>query len=226
MDATGWTPLADAIKMSGETLKENTGGKIKNVVYIVSDGLETCGGDPAKEAKALQQDGISATVNIIGFDVNNTEQQSLKKVAEAGGGTFTAANSKKALERYFKSEYQSLSREWLDYSIKTYLDIGEQRSQKYRELRGTKDEFVEKQKREKENIRAAVDYLKEQEKDQGIRSDIGNRWSKIHSYFWGKYRKLDREIFNNSQEENNKVSEESRKQRDEIRDKIDGYNND
>ena len=41
-----------------------------NIVYIVSDGVETCDGDPVAAAKLLQADNIQAQVNIIGFDVD------------------------------------------------------------------------------------------------------------------------------------------------------------
>lgn len=89
----GWTPLAASIKAAKKDLKLHSGKNIKNVVYVVSDGEETCGGDPVKAAKQLHKSGISAKVNIIGFDVSNKEQQQLKKVADAGGGSFTNAHS-------------------------------------------------------------------------------------------------------------------------------------
>lgn len=112
--ATGWTPLAGAMKQAGQRLKE-TEGKAENMIYVVSDGLETCGGDPVKEAKSLNQSNIQATVNIIGFDVGNKEHQSLKKVAEAGGGKYFSATSKAELDTYFRNEYAKLKQKWKHY---------------------------------------------------------------------------------------------------------------
>lgn len=219
VDATGWTPLADAIKKSGETLKANAEENSKNIVYIVSDGLETCGGNPAKEAEALQKDGISATVNIIGFDVNNAEQQALKEVAEAGGGTFTSANSKSDLESYFESEYNELKREWFDYSIKAELDIGEQSTQKVNELWEISDQFYETEQRERDNIFTAIEYLTNKGKDQGIKTFTQERHRKIHDYFWEMYNSLKEEVMENDSESTKKVDDEVQKKMDELEQK-------
>ncbi|MGP4108988.1 vWA domain-containing protein [Virgibacillus sp. L01] len=93
----GWTPLAASIRAAQKDLQEKSGDNVKNVVYIISDGEETCGGDPVKAAKQLHGSGIATAVNIIGFDVENEAQAQLKKVAEAGGGTFTNVDSGKDL---------------------------------------------------------------------------------------------------------------------------------
>ncbi|MFD1395596.1 VWA domain-containing protein [Kroppenstedtia eburnea] len=223
VDATGWTPLADAIKKSGETLKANANKNSKNVVYIVSDGLETCGGNPAKEAEALQKDGISATVNIIGFDVNNAEQQALKEVAEAGGGTFTTANSKSDLESYFKDEYTSLRLEWFSYSTLTVGDIVEQRTQKENELNKTKDTYLAMIDREKENVDKAIAHLKEKGKSMAV--DYNERNSKIDSYLWKIYEKLDGKIYHNGKDLIDKVEGEADKNLNELDEKRDGVTN-
>ncbi|MGB0088016.1 MAG: VWA domain-containing protein, partial [Planifilum fulgidum] len=49
---SGWTPLAAAIRGAGEDLA-SAHPEDENIVYVVSDGIESCGGDPVKEAKAL-----------------------------------------------------------------------------------------------------------------------------------------------------------------------------
>jgi Ca-activated chloride channel homolog len=91
---TGWTPLAASIAAAEKDLQGKEG---KNVVYIVSDGIETCDGNPVEAAKKLHESNIQAEVNIIGFDVDNKGQQQLKAVAEAGGGEFQSVSSQKEL---------------------------------------------------------------------------------------------------------------------------------
>lgn len=67
-EATGWTPLASAITLAGKSFKPSeTPGE--QVVFVVSDGVETCGGDPVAAARALRESEVKAVVNIIGFDV-------------------------------------------------------------------------------------------------------------------------------------------------------------
>ncbi|QKG83176.1 VWA domain-containing protein [Kroppenstedtia pulmonis] len=90
---TGWTPLAKAMQEARRDLQSNAGDGVHNVVYIVSDGVETCGGDPIREAQELHLSEIEAVVNIIGFDLDKKEEQALKQVAKAGGGSYRTARN-------------------------------------------------------------------------------------------------------------------------------------
>lgn len=47
---TGWTPLAKAIELAQNDLSAFKGEKNTNIIYIVSDGVETCDGDPVMSA--------------------------------------------------------------------------------------------------------------------------------------------------------------------------------
>lgn len=91
---SGWTPLAASIKAGYEDLKAKAGEDTENILYIVSDGIETCDGDPVKEAKALADSNLNVKVHIIGFDVDDAGQDQLKKTAEAGNGKYYTVNSK------------------------------------------------------------------------------------------------------------------------------------
>lgn len=96
--ATGWTPLAGAIEKANELLDDYKKEEYKNIVYIVSDGIETCGGDPVAAAKKLNESDIEAMVNIIGFDVDDKGQNQLKQVADAGGGSYTTVRDQSEFE--------------------------------------------------------------------------------------------------------------------------------
>lgn len=97
-EAKGWTPLAGAIQKAEELLQAYPAKDYSNVVYMVSDGVETCDGDPVAAAKQLQNQSIKAKVNIIGFDVDNEGQQQLKQVASSGGGEYITVNDPAELE--------------------------------------------------------------------------------------------------------------------------------
>ena len=88
----GWTPLAAAITKAGAsfTADKQPGAQ---VVYVVSDGLETCGGDPVAAARALNAGSVRAIVNVIGFDLTAADRAQLKAVADAGGGTFVETSA-------------------------------------------------------------------------------------------------------------------------------------
>lgn len=90
--ATGWTPLASAIEQAGSSFSasEMPG---EQVVYVVSDGEETCDGDPVAAARQLHESDVRAIVNIIGFDLAEADRAQLQEVAQAGGGSFIEART-------------------------------------------------------------------------------------------------------------------------------------
>lgn len=110
----GWTPLAGAIEQAQHDLEQYTGADDENVVFVVSDGIETCGGDPVKSASALKESGISSIVHIIGFDVKSKEEQQLQDVAKAAGGTYTNARNHEQLKAEFDRTLKN-AKEWLDW---------------------------------------------------------------------------------------------------------------
>jgi len=92
VEATGWTSIADSIKNGGEDLSKFKEEGAVNILYIVTDGIETCGGDPIEAAQTLKNSGTNVVLGIIGFNVNATQDAVLKKIAEAGGGHYANAN--------------------------------------------------------------------------------------------------------------------------------------
>ncbi|MED3553849.1 hypothetical protein [Cytobacillus praedii] len=95
VEAKGWTPLAGAIKKAYE-VSQSLDGEI--TLYIVSDGAETCDGDPIAEAKQFVQGQENRKVNIIGFDVDEKQENQLKAVAEAGQGAYFSAKNTEELK--------------------------------------------------------------------------------------------------------------------------------
>lgn len=95
LSATGWTPLASAITTAAARLDPDEGGL--QAIYVVSDGVETCDGDPVEAARAVAESDLTAVVNIIGFDLPPEDRAALMAVAEAGGGAFLDAPDGAAL---------------------------------------------------------------------------------------------------------------------------------
>ncbi|WP_167751469.1 VWA domain-containing protein [Lentibacillus salicampi] len=97
----GWTPLADALKQSQEALKEFDSENNTNLIYVVSDGIETCDGDPVKVAKSLSDSNAQPIINIIGFQTDAEAQKQLEEMAEVSGGIFTSAKNEEELQKEF-----------------------------------------------------------------------------------------------------------------------------
>ena len=91
LDHKGKTPITRSVQIVAEGLKslEN-----ETTIVLVSDGEETCDGDPCAMVKELKASGIKFVMHVIGFDVTEKEKTQLSCLAEAGGGTyFTAKNA-------------------------------------------------------------------------------------------------------------------------------------
>ena len=100
--ARGWTPLASAIRTANEASKDFDGAL---TVYIVSDGAETCDGDPIKEAQEFAKGDENRKVNIIGFNVDKKGEDQLKAVAEAGNGEYISAGNSDELNNSIEEKW-------------------------------------------------------------------------------------------------------------------------
>jgi Ca-activated chloride channel family protein len=85
--AVGWTPLAAGLQAAQAQLGPSSIPG-EQIIYIVSDGVETCGGDPVTVARAINRGRTRAIINIIGFGLPTGEAAALQSVASAGGGRF------------------------------------------------------------------------------------------------------------------------------------------
>lgn len=90
---SGWTPLASSIKSAYEDLRATATDNTENILFIVSDGIETCDGNPVEEARKLAESDLNIKVNIIGFNVDDEGQRQLKETAVAGNGEYFTVNS-------------------------------------------------------------------------------------------------------------------------------------
>jgi hypothetical protein len=92
----GKTPIGYSLLKSGRLLERYKDQN--NFVVLVSDGIETCGGDPCKTAAELIKAGIDVRVHVVGFDVNKDERGQLECIADAGNGRYFHASSTKGLK--------------------------------------------------------------------------------------------------------------------------------
>ena len=92
----GETPLVYSVLQSPADLKAVGGG----TVIVITDGEESCKGDPVKAAAQLKASGLDITLNIVGFTVTGAHvQKQLAGFAQATGGHFYAADNGPALAR-------------------------------------------------------------------------------------------------------------------------------
>ena len=98
VQAVGWTPLAAGLRAAQQQLSVSSVPG-EQVIYVVSDGIETCGGDPVAIAREINRGSTRAVVNIIGFGLPTGEAAALQSVAGAGGGRFINVDDDNSYER-------------------------------------------------------------------------------------------------------------------------------
>jgi hypothetical protein len=92
----GQTPIAYALNQAArdfDTLQDD------RALVLVTDGIESCGGDPVRAARELREQGIM--VHLIGFGLGNAADEdaaSLQAVANASGGRYVTAGSAEELK--------------------------------------------------------------------------------------------------------------------------------
>ena len=89
------TPIADSLRQVAVDLADVLGTK---TVVLVTDGEETCGGDPAREITALREAGFDVRVNVVGFAVEDAAiKAQFRAWAKAGQGEYFDARDAKEL---------------------------------------------------------------------------------------------------------------------------------
>lgn len=98
---SGWTPIAGALKESQKAMKEFDAENNTNLIYLVSDGIGTCGGDPVKVAESFSDSQSKPIINIIGYQADVEAQKQLQNMADVSDGIYSTVNDPEGLEEEF-----------------------------------------------------------------------------------------------------------------------------
>ncbi|HIW91765.1 MAG TPA: VWA domain-containing protein [Candidatus Corynebacterium avicola] len=183
------TPIATALEDVLDDVNAEHGDVTdrQTVVYVVSDGKETCHGDPVAAAKALADSDAEAVVNIIGFDVSDDEQQSLKDIAESGNGEYHRADSGDELRDLMREERSRTIDAWRTWQSENVDRLREEQSTVVDKSREIQSSGVDTSRAEQTALIAIVDELQERSEDgvslgTGLRSSAVSRGTSIRSY--------------------------------------------
>lgn len=81
----GTTPIAKSLELCGNDFPQSPS---RNIIILITDGIEECGGDPCAISLVLQKKGIFLKPFVIGLGLD----ESLKKTFECVGRYFDATN--------------------------------------------------------------------------------------------------------------------------------------
>ncbi len=90
LNPKGKTPITDSVLKAFESVRATEDAV---TVILVSDGIETCGGDPCKAVKEAKEAGVNFIMHVVGFDVSKEDVSQLECAAQAGGGLYFSANN-------------------------------------------------------------------------------------------------------------------------------------
>lgn len=118
---SGWTPIEYSLRQAYNDFSASA--ETPRYIVLVSDGEETCGGDPCAAARDLESKGIEVTINTIGFTVDQATKDQLACIAQATGGSYYDANNTQELNNSL-SEATKPVREFIAYTTEGEEIVG------------------------------------------------------------------------------------------------------
>ncbi|WP_316572852.1 VWA domain-containing protein [Neobacillus sp. YIM B06451] len=160
---SGWTPVAESLESSKKAFGKFDGKINTNLIYLVSDGIETCDGDPVAVAKSFADSNISPIINVIGFEADQKAQQQLKDVAKSANGIYTTVNSQEQLEQEFERAQEVLEK-WEEWKNDSIRDADAQRVDNNFDILGFSNDWGYKQDTQRLNVNHLLYILKDEKK--------------------------------------------------------------
>lgn len=96
----GYTPLAYSLEQAAKDFSVQR--EAQKVVILLSDGKETCDGDPVKVMEDLWKNGIEIRVMTVGFNVDAETKGQLQQIAQVSGGQYFDAQGAEQLGEALK----------------------------------------------------------------------------------------------------------------------------
>jgi Ca-activated chloride channel homolog len=100
MQFLGKTPLTDAVRQAATELKST---EEKATVVLITDGIETCQGDPCALGAELESSGVDFTAHVVGFGLTAEEGAQVACLAENTGGKYITADNLDSLTSALKT---------------------------------------------------------------------------------------------------------------------------
>lgn len=98
IQAKGTTPIARSLEAAAGDFPDNTG---RNVIILITDGIEACDNDPCVIAKKLKDKGVNVTPFVIGLGLDLSYLEKFNCI-----GNFTEAETKAAFEKVLEAVVQ------------------------------------------------------------------------------------------------------------------------
>jgi len=92
-EPTGWTPLGLSLEEAAADLEAVASEGATNAMILLTDGIETCEGDPTGAAADALESDAEIVTHVIGFATEPEDEATLRDIATAGEGQLLNANN-------------------------------------------------------------------------------------------------------------------------------------
>ena len=92
IEPVGWTPIALSLNRAAADFPAAS-DTVKNAVILVTDGLETCGGNPCTASRNLITGDGQVVTHVIGFALREDERANLQCIVDESGGLLLGADN-------------------------------------------------------------------------------------------------------------------------------------
>lgn len=106
IEPVGKTPITKSLNLAAEQLQSSRG---LAKILLITDGLETCGGNPTDAAKKFAESAESGrSIDVIGFALAGDENAAVSQIATQGKGKYFEAKSSQELAIAFDQAAKEL----------------------------------------------------------------------------------------------------------------------
>jgi len=95
IEPRGTTPMANSLELAGGDFPACSG--CRNIIILITDGIEECNGDPCQASLNLQKKGIALKPFIIGIGVDEGFKETFKCI-----GIYFSANRETQLQEFLR----------------------------------------------------------------------------------------------------------------------------
>jgi Ca-activated chloride channel family protein len=104
LNAQGESPIASALEAAA---KDFPPANVDQIMILITDGTDTCGGNPCEIARSLRSSNSRLSIQVIGFDISQEDADKIKCVAENADGKFYLARDEGELRKYLDEAVNS-----------------------------------------------------------------------------------------------------------------------
>lgn len=129
----GFTPITYSLSQAVQDIAHYRGEKS---LILISDGLETCGGDPCELANSLAESNIDLKIDVVGFGVRDdfAAQKQLMCIALNTKGKYFSADSADELARGLRESINKVVTGRIITMIGKPLEVGTEETEGYENL--------------------------------------------------------------------------------------------